>query len=212
MKTYGQFCAVARALDHVGDRWTLLVLRELLIGPRRFSDLRRNLPGVASNLLADRLRRLANDELIQRIELPKPAIGAAFALTERGREIEPVILELVRFGAQYMREGTKSDIFRPEWLALAIRALLPEKATVALTAQLRASDVALILRTGSDIRVEVGEVIDPDVTVDGDALAILSVFARERPLSDLRVGGDEAAFRRLLGMEDASSRGVPRGS
>lgn len=206
MKTYGQLCALARGLDHVGDRWTLLIVRELLIGPRRFSDLRRNLPGMATNLLADRLRRLSRDGLVERIDLPMPGGGSAYALSPEGaRSLEPVVLSLIRFGARYMSAPGEADIFRPEWLALAIRALLPATPTDGLTAQLRASDVALVLRTGGDPRVEVGEVSDADVTLEGDARTMLGVFAGERPLSELRIRGDEVALRRLLGLDTASN-------
>jgi DNA-binding HxlR family transcriptional regulator len=97
-KTYAQFCPIAQALDVVGDRWTLLIVRELSFGPRRFTDLRDALPGVAANLLTERLRDLEADGLIAREELPAPAARTVYVLTESGRELRPVLTALARFG------------------------------------------------------------------------------------------------------------------
>lgn len=99
VKTYAQFCPVAQALDLVGDRWTLLILRELTFGARRFTDLRDALPGIAANLLTERLRELESDGLIARDVLPPPAARTVYALTESGRDIGPVLTALARFGA-----------------------------------------------------------------------------------------------------------------
>lgn len=98
-KTYSQYCPVAHALDLVGDRWTLLILRELSFKARRFSDIRDALPGIALNLLTDRLRELEADGLIERCELPPPAARTVYALTESGRDIRPVLTAMARFGA-----------------------------------------------------------------------------------------------------------------
>ncbi|TQN42109.1 HxlR family transcriptional regulator [Blastococcus colisei] len=119
-KTYGQFCALARAMDHVGDRWTLLVVRELLIAPARYGDLAAALPGAATNLIAQRLRQLTDDGIVERIG---PA-GAHYALTSHGRGLEPVIMELIRWGAAYMATGPGNDVVDERWAWLAVRALL----------------------------------------------------------------------------------------
>lgn len=198
MRTYGQFCALARALDHVGDRWTLLIVRELLVGPRRFTDLRANLPGLATNLLTERLRRLEQDELIARRELPPPAPASVYELTEGGRALEPIVLDLVRFGARYMDAPSGDDAFRPEWLAVAIRALLPQRPGVALTAQLHAGEVALVLTTGDGVAVRPGEAEAPDVTVDADPRTMLGIFAGRLAPEEARVTGDERKLARLL--------------
>ena len=198
MRTYAQFCGLARALDHVGDRWTLLIVRELLIGPRRFTDLRANLPGLATNLLADRLRRLADDGLILRRELPPPAPATVYELSDDGRALEPVILDLISFGARYMTEPAADEAFRPEWLALAIRALLPATPPFTLTAQLHAGDLPLVLRAADTVRVEPGETADPDVTVRGDARTLLGLFAGRQPLAAVHVSGDRRALKQLL--------------
>jgi DNA-binding HxlR family transcriptional regulator len=97
-RSYDQYCPIAAALDVLGDRWTLLILRELTIGERRFTDLRRALPGIAPNLLADRLRQLQADELVEQRELPPPAARTVYAVTAAGREAVPVLRALARFG------------------------------------------------------------------------------------------------------------------
>ena len=99
MKRYDQYCAVARALDVVGDRWVLLIVRELLaFGPSRYSDLKRGLPGIASNLLADRLKTMESEGLIERREAPAPIGAPLYQLTSRGLELEDVLRALTRWG------------------------------------------------------------------------------------------------------------------
>lgn len=90
-RSYGDACPIARALDAIGERWALLVVRELLLGPQRFSDLRRALPGASSNMLTDRLRELEGRGLVRRRRLPPPAASSVYELTERGRELEPIL-------------------------------------------------------------------------------------------------------------------------
>ncbi|MFC6929044.1 winged helix-turn-helix transcriptional regulator [Actinomadura yumaensis] len=100
MRSYNQYCSMARALDVVGDRWALLIVRELLAqGPCRFSDLRRGLPGIASNLLAERLREMQSAGLITRHEEPPPVAATLISLTERGQDLRGVVRELTRWGA-----------------------------------------------------------------------------------------------------------------
>src|ERR671924_23795 len=96
-RTYGDRCGVARALDLVGERWALLVVRELLLGPKRFTDLRSGLPHVSPDVLSQRLRELEEAGIVRRGKLPAPAGSRIYELTERGRQLEPVILELGRF-------------------------------------------------------------------------------------------------------------------
>ena len=120
MKSYQQYCAVARALDVVGDRWVLLIVRELMaFGPSRFSDLQRGLPGIASNLLAERLRSMETAELIERHEAPAPIGSQVYRLTARGRELEDVLRALTRWGMATMPSGpTDQDAVQPQWTAL----------------------------------------------------------------------------------------------
>ncbi|MEN3305806.1 MAG: hypothetical protein V7603_2008, partial [Micromonosporaceae bacterium] len=105
-RSYQDACGIARALDVVGERWALLVVRELLLGPQRFSDLRQALPGASSNLVADRLRELAGRGVVDRRRLPPPAAAQVYELTDRGRELEPIVLALGEWGLRIpMPEG-----------------------------------------------------------------------------------------------------------
>src|SRR5258706_3533447 len=100
-RSYRQFCGVARALDVVGERWTLLIARNLLLGPRRYSDLLQELPGITTNLLAKRLHELESVELIVKEVLPAPLAVSVYRLTPAGRALEPVIMELGRWGGRF---------------------------------------------------------------------------------------------------------------
>src|SRR5919201_6854048 len=105
MRSYGQFCGLAKALDVVGDRWTLLIVRELLLrGPCRYTDLRKGLPGIATNLLAERLRELEDAGVVLREEAPPPIATTLYSLTPRGEELRRVIYELGRWGTPLMRD------------------------------------------------------------------------------------------------------------
>ncbi|MBI4279670.1 MAG: transcriptional regulator [Armatimonadetes bacterium] len=119
---YPQFCALARAAEIVGERWTLLVVRELLLGPKRFSDLRERLEGVSPSVLAERLERLEHFGLIRRTILDPPAASTVYELTDDGRNLEPVVEELVRWGARYMLPPRRGERLEPEWIYLAMRA------------------------------------------------------------------------------------------
>ena len=193
MKTYGQFCGLARALDHVGDRWTLLIVRELLVEPRRYSQIREALPGVATNLLADRLRSLERDGLIS-----KRADGT-YHLTALGRRLEVVIHELVRWGAAWMSTGRGSDHFRPQWLAVALKALLPPEAVGGV--EIHADDEVLHV---SDGEVFLGPLEQPDAVVRSSAEDILGVAAGMLPISALSVEGDPKIVTRLMRRGDAA--------
>jgi DNA-binding HxlR family transcriptional regulator len=125
VKSYGQYCALARALDHIGERWTLLIVRELLIGPQRYSDIRAAVPAIATNLLARRLRDLEADGIVAKRRLTPPAASTVYELTDMGRELEPAVLALIRWGGHWMREQEPDQAFKPEWLALALKALIP---------------------------------------------------------------------------------------
>src|SRR5438105_14626994 len=98
-RTYGQFCGLARALELVGERWALLIVRDLLVGPKRFTDLRRGLPRIPTNVLSTRLKELEHNGIVRRRLLPRPASGVVYELTEHGRELEDIVLRLGLWGA-----------------------------------------------------------------------------------------------------------------
>ena len=120
-RSYGQYCAVARSLDILGGRWTLLIIRELLQGPRRFVDLASALPGMAPNLLSTRLTTLNQDGLVKKRKVRLPGSGLAYELTDRGCELEPVLLALSRWGRPLMGPLKQGEQFSARWLLLGLR-------------------------------------------------------------------------------------------
>lgn len=187
MRSYDQFCGLARALDHVGHRWTLLIVRELLLGPKRFTDLRGGLPGIANNLLADRLRQLQDDGLVTRRELPPPAASTVYELTESGRELQEAVHALIRWGGRWMIPGPGNDEFRPEWLVLALDALGAGGIQPGTMLELNISGTAVRL-AGTDGRLtQVHEPQPhPDLRVTADATTILGLAAGELTVTEAR--------------------------
>lgn len=121
---YAQFCPLARASEILGERWTLPILRELLVGPQRFSDLLRRLPGLSSSVLATRLARLEGLRVVQRRELPPPAACQVYALGETGSALLPAVRELMRWGMRFLGAPQPGDHFEPDWILIALRVFL----------------------------------------------------------------------------------------
>ncbi|MPY64576.1 winged helix-turn-helix transcriptional regulator [Streptomyces spongiae] len=119
-RSYDQYCSAARALDVVGDRWTLLIVRELLAGPRRYTDLHADLPGVSTDVLASRLKDMERDGLTTRRRLPPPGAAYVYELTGRGRELLPVLQALGEWGAPLLGERRATDAVRAHWFALPL--------------------------------------------------------------------------------------------
>ncbi len=128
-RSYNQYCALANALDRVGQRWTLLVVRQLMTGPKRFKDLLGGLPGIGTNLLSDRLRQLEEDGILARATLPAPAASAVYELTEIGRGLEPAVLALAQWGRPFLGAPRKGEAFQPTWILVAMKSVFrPEAA------------------------------------------------------------------------------------
>ncbi|MGW4238912.1 winged helix-turn-helix transcriptional regulator [Streptomyces sp. NPDC004749] len=125
-RSYDQYCAAARALDAVGDRWTLLIVRELLAGPRRYTDLHADLPGVSTDVLASRLKDMERDDLVTRRRLPPPAAASVYELTGRGRDLLPVLTALAEWGAPELAERRPTDAVRAHWFAVPLLPVLDE--------------------------------------------------------------------------------------
>ncbi|MGI5261352.1 winged helix-turn-helix transcriptional regulator [Streptomyces angustmyceticus] len=123
-RSYDQYCAVARALDAVGDRWTLLIVRELLGGSRRYTDLHADLPGVSTDMLASRLKDMERDGLVTRRRLAPPTAAFVYELTPRGRALLPALTELADWGAPALDEKRPTDAVRAHWFALPLVARL----------------------------------------------------------------------------------------
>ncbi|MCF1510541.1 winged helix-turn-helix transcriptional regulator [Streptomyces glomeratus] len=129
-RSYDQYCSTARALDAVGDRWTLLIVRELLAGPRRYTDLHADLPGVSTDVLASRLKDMERDGLTTRRRLPPPGAAYVYELTRQGRELLPVIQALGVWGAPALAERRPTDAVRAHWFALPLLRALPGEGLV----------------------------------------------------------------------------------
>ncbi|KRR14366.1 winged helix-turn-helix transcriptional regulator [Bradyrhizobium valentinum] len=120
---YPQFCALARAAELIGERWTLLIIRELLLGPKRFGDLLDHLDGMSPTLLASRLTELIDTNIVRKITLPRPVNAQLYELTEIGREIQPAIRELIRWGGRFLFPPVPGDTFEPDWVLLGLDAI-----------------------------------------------------------------------------------------
>jgi DNA-binding HxlR family transcriptional regulator len=206
VRTYDQYCGAARALDVVGDRWTLLIVRELLIRERcRYTDLRYGLPGIATNLLADRLRELEANGIIAREEAPPPIATALFRLTPRGEALKPVLAALGEWGAPLLRGVSSEAAFRSHWLKLPLELQLrdhsPERPPV--TIEVRAGEQPLLIETvDGQVRVRPGTAPRPDATLSGTPAVIMDVLTRQLDLATatargLDFEGDPQAVRRI---------------
>jgi DNA-binding HxlR family transcriptional regulator len=182
MKSYQQYCSVARALDLVGDRWVLLIVRELLtFGPSRYSDLQRGLPGIASNLLAERLRVMEADGLIERHDAPAPVGANLYQLSQRGRDLQDVVHALSRWGLDLMPAGAQDgDAMQPQWTALyagmELSPVVGEGAQVVIGVETGEEAVRIILRHDS-FEIRRGTSPDADVTVSGPATLVGGVLS-----------------------------------
>ena len=150
MKSYGQWCSVSKALDVVGERWSLLLVRELLDGPKRYVDLLDGSPGISTDVLAARLRDLEEAGVISRRTLPPPAASKVYELTDRGRELAPVLGSLAKWGMQLLGERDDDETFRPQWLATGLRGMLRPSRAKDVTL-----DVDFDLRSGELVRIHV---------------------------------------------------------
>jgi DNA-binding HxlR family transcriptional regulator len=171
MKRYDQYCPVCHALGLVGERWSLLVVRELLKGPKRYTDLLDGMPGIGTNILAARLRELEEGGVVQKRKLPPPAASTVYELTEYGRELEEPLYALARWGARSMSPPTKKEDFYPDWGLNAFAALLdPEAARgVTETYVVRvADDTYTVQLADSKVHVEIGasDKADLDLATD----------------------------------------------
>jgi DNA-binding HxlR family transcriptional regulator len=207
MRSYGQYCALAKALDVVGDRWTLLIVRELLLrGASRYTDLRNGLPGIATNLLAERLRALEAAGLLEREDAPPPVASTLFRLTPRGEQLKPVLDELGRWGIPYMVEGPGAgDEFRNQWLAWPVELFLsdgdPGAPPVAI--EVRAGEGPMVIEAGDGaVRARPGSVEHPDAVISGEPRLLLGVLSGELDLPaarelGLQFDGDARALARV---------------
>lgn len=202
-RTYGQYCGLARALDLVGERWALLVVRELVLGPKRFTDLLDGLPGISTNILATRLRQLERAGVVARNRLPPPAASSVYELTEYGRALEPAVAALGRWGAASL--GVRADqALRSHWLALALKAFFhaDEADGVAAVYELRLREATFRLAVANGaLEVTPGADGAADLVLEADDDVLVGVLAGElEPEALAVVAGDPAERPRFVAL------------
>lgn len=207
MRSYGQRCGLAKALDVVGDRWSLLIVRELMIrGACRYTDLKNGLPGVASNLLAERLRDLEADGVILREDAPPPVATGLYRLSPLGARLEPLVLQLGQWGAAFLGDVDPGDVMQAHWLVLPLRLHLADQAPAAapVALEVRAGDEPIAVRAeGGVIDVRLGRAADAAAVVTGQPDLVLRLLTGRTGLAaaraaGLRYDGDEAALARVV--------------
>jgi DNA-binding HxlR family transcriptional regulator len=192
VKRYDQYCPIAHSLELVGERWTLLVVRELLYGPKRYTDLVDNVPGIGTNTLAARLKELESAGIVEKKKLPPPWASTVYELTPAGRELRPVLHELARFGARLMGPPPP-DALEPGWLMHALDlALSPLCRGSTIAFRVDAEEASLV-----DCIATPGIAEDYDVLVETDATGFYHLVV-DRKLEGVRVEGDVAALEQLL--------------
>jgi DNA-binding HxlR family transcriptional regulator len=205
-RTYGEGCAIAHGLDLVGERWALLVVRELLLGPKRFTDLKKGLPNASPNVISERLRELERAGVVKRDKLPPPAGSRVYALTDWGRELEEIVISLGHWAARSPSLPREAPM-GADSIMLALKGRFDSDAAKGLRASYE-------LRFGEDrFRIEVsdhgievarGGTDQPEATIDTDPRALFAVLWDGRSLADalrageMRIKGDMAAVERLI--------------
>jgi DNA-binding HxlR family transcriptional regulator len=201
-RNYGQACSLAGALDRIGERWSLLIVRELLLGPLRFSDLDRAVGGAPTDVLTKRLRDLESDGIVARRELDPPASGVAYELTELGRGLERPLFELARWGLNFFQIDDVDEI-EASWLPNSLRVILQPPPGVTISVQLRSAGNSFRLRVEDGwITAERGELADPDLLLAGDPRAIIAALVIGEPGEgeEATIEGDPKALAELRAM------------
>ena len=205
-RTYGEACAAAHALDLVGERWALLIVRELLFGPKRFSDLRTGLPTISPNRLTERLRELAQHGVVRRRKLGPPSGAWAYELTEWGRELEPVLIQLGSWGRRSPFRDLDAHI-STDALMLALRGDFHPPAGEGwhATCVLRfGADEVVVRVAGRELEVSRGQLDNPDLVMDTDPRTFVALMTRRQTpeqaieAGGLTMSGDATVFDRLL--------------
>lgn len=213
MRSYGQYCSISRALDVVGDRWALLVVRELLLqGPCRFTDLRNGLPGIATNLLSGRLKELEQAGVTTREDAPPPVATTLYSLTPLGASLEPVLRSLGAWGLHLMVTERADDAFQSHWLAYAAEWFTADADPGAppVVVQLVAGDTAAVVELAEGaVHARVGRTPAADLTIEGPPRAVLGLVtgvidAKDADGMGLILTGRRTVLRRLVPAVDAS--------
>jgi DNA-binding HxlR family transcriptional regulator len=180
-RRYGQYCGLARALELIGERWALLIIRDLLIGPKRFSEIQRGLPGIPTNILTARLNELEDNGLVRRRLLARPAKGVAYELTEEGAKLDEAVLALGRWGARQLGDPRLGETITEDSIAMALRTTFRPaaagRAKITYLLKLGSVEVHARIRDGS-ITVGRGAIAKPDLIIETGP-ALRSLMAHE---------------------------------
>jgi DNA-binding HxlR family transcriptional regulator len=186
LKSYGQYCAVARGLDVIGDRWVLLIVRELLGGPRRYGELADGLPGIATNLLAERLRTMQANGLVARTDDDR------YELTEWSHGLREVLAAIGRWASPLMGTIADGDAFRSHWMIHPVAALFPDvdPARPELSIEVRCGDEPMTIRSAEGgVSVQPGRAAAPDVVLTGPPDATIGLLARQIDAAEAKARG-----------------------
>jgi DNA-binding HxlR family transcriptional regulator len=200
MRTYGDRCGIARALDLVGERWALLVVRELLLGPKRFTDLRAGLPNIGPDVLSQRLRELEASGVIRRRRLAPPAASQVYELTDWGRDLEPVVLGLGRWGSRAPVPSEDAPL-GADAAMIALKTMFHPPAADGLEASyaVRLGEDEYDVRVaGGRLEITRGAPARAHATIETDPATLAMVLWHGRPMDDLRIEGSRSLARRFL--------------
>jgi DNA-binding HxlR family transcriptional regulator len=206
-RTYGDGCAIARGLDVIGERWALLVVRELLLGPKRYTDLRRGLASASPNVLSQRLRELEQAGIVRRRKLPPPAGSRVYELTEWGLALEDTVMSIGQWAARSPTPPSDAPIVSADSIVLALRARFDTRAAEGLRAdyELRLGEDRFRVQVADDqIEIARGGADRADATIETDNDTLGAVLWGGLPLADaqrsgaLTIGGDKAAVKRFV--------------
>ncbi len=213
---YPQFCALARAAELIGERWTLLIIRELLLGPKRFGDLLDHLDGMSPTLLTARLNALVGSNVVRRITLPRPVNAQLYELTDIGREIQPAIRELIRWGGRFLFPPVPGDAFEPDWVLLGLDAIAKRtpvpKISVGLVVTHEKKSAAFtiagglngttIQKGGADCKATLEAPFDTVLQIVGMSMSLEAAVAAKRA----KVTGSATLVRKLPKLFDLAER------
>jgi DNA-binding HxlR family transcriptional regulator len=211
---YAQFCALARAAEIIGERWTLLIIRELLLAPMRFGDLAARLSDVSPALLTGRLNALIEHGVVRRTTLPAPFNAQVYELTEMGRAIQPAIRELIRWGGRFLFPMREGDAFEPDWVLLALDAIAERAPTPVCRITLRIphpGGLAPFIIDGGPQGTRIAKGDAEGASIEARFDVFLQILARQLPLDraaenkQVRIEGNERTLRKLPQLFDLAT-------
>jgi DNA-binding HxlR family transcriptional regulator len=210
MKRYGQRCPVARALDVIGERWTPLIVRELLLGPRRYTDLLEALPGVGTNILARRLADLQSHGVVEKRTLPPPTPVAVYELTEAGKALAPVIRDLRAWGERFAPAPKTGDAVRPAWIIQSAASRDPRLEAGRVCRLQIGTEVLELKGVDGDVELKAETTAGPDAVLVIEPRVLMSLASGRidpsRARDQIEVEGDPGVAGKVIEMLAGSAR------